>query len=83
MAWSDKALLVRGVTYTDSLLIRGEFTGDVFSVGRADPHLREGWEFLRHLIQQSPDLKQQQNHSQCKQDHVDSVQVFHGRFNLS
>lgn len=61
----DRALIVRGldITYTDSLLIGGEFTEDVVSVGRADSHLREGREFLRHLIQQSPHLQQKQ-HSQ-------------------
>lgn len=45
------------ITYTDSLLIGGEFTEDMFSVGWADPNLREGCKFLRHLIQQSPHLQ--------------------------
>lgn len=46
-----------GITYTDSLLIGGEFTEDMVSVGWTDPHLREGCKFLRHLIQQSPHLQ--------------------------
>lgn len=46
------------ITYADSLLIAGEFTEDVVSVGRANPDFREGCEFLRHLIQQSPHLQQ-------------------------
>ncbi len=65
------------ITYTDSLLIGGEFTEDVVSVGWADPHLREGCKFLRHLIQQSPHL-QQKHHSRfssLKRDHVDSDEV--------
>lgn len=51
-----------GLTYTDSLLIAGEFAEDMVSMGGTDPHLREGCKFLRHLIQQSPHL-QQKHHS--------------------
>lgn len=60
-----------GITYTDSLLIGGEFTEDVLSVGPADAHLREGCKFLRHLIQQSPHL--QQKHRSSNRGHVVSV----------
>lgn len=52
-----------GITYTDSLLIGGEFTEDMVRVGWADPNFREGCKFLRHLIQQSLHL-QQKHHSQ-------------------
>ena len=58
-----------GITYTHSLLVGGEFTEDVVGVGRADPHLREGCKFLRHLIQQSPHLRHK-HHSQVKRDHT-------------
>lgn len=71
-----------GITYTDFLLVGGEFTEDVVSMGRADPHLREGCKFLRHLIQQSPHLQHKQ-HSQVKRDHVVSGGVWCGRFHLS
>lgn len=47
-----------GITHTDSLLIVGELTEDVVSVGWADSHLRERRKFLTHLIQQSPHLQQ-------------------------
>lgn len=47
-----------GITHTDSLLIVGELTEDMVSVGWADSHLRERRKFLTHLIQQSPDLQQ-------------------------
>lgn len=40
-----------GITYTDSLLIGVELIEDMVSVGWADPHLREGGKFLRHLVQ--------------------------------
>lgn len=70
-----------GLTYTDSLLIGGEFTEDMLIMGRADSNLREGCKFLRHLVQQSSHL-QQKHHSQFsglkKRDHV----VFRG-FQLS
>lgn len=49
---------VLGVTYADSGLIGGELAEDVVGVGWADPHLGEGHEFLGHLIQQSPHLRQ-------------------------
>ena len=52
-----------GFTYTDFLLIGGEFREDMVSMGWADPNLREGCKFLRHLVQQSPHL-QQKHHSQ-------------------
>lgn len=35
-----------GITYTDSLLVGGEFREDMVSVGWADPNLREGCKFL-------------------------------------
>lgn len=47
-----------GVTYTDFLLVGRELNEDVVSMGWTDPNLREGWKFLRHLIQQSPHLHQ-------------------------
>lgn len=51
------------ITHTDSLLIGGEFTEDMVSVGWTDPNFREGCKFLRHLIQQSPHL-QKKHYSQ-------------------
>lgn len=51
------------------------------SVGWADPHLREGRKFLRHLIQQRPHLQQKHlSHSSgLKRKHVDE----YGGFSLS
>lgn len=46
-----------GDTYTDSLLVGGEFTEDMVSMSWADPHLGEVGEFLRRLIQQRPHLQ--------------------------
>lgn len=50
-------------TYTDTLLVGGELREDVVGVGRADPHLREVCEFLRHLVQQRPHLRSGSNGS--------------------
>lgn len=63
---------VVGVTYTDSGLIGGELAEDVVSVGWADPHLGEGHEFLGHLIQQSPHLRQTRTSRQCVQVSTES-----------
>lgn len=63
---------VVGVTYADSGLIGGELAEDVVGVGWADPHLREGREFLGNLIQQSPHLRQTRTSCQCVQVSTES-----------